>query len=127
MYLYGIDFELLTDHEPLQYIYSATSKSSARISRWVLCLLPYKFKVIYIRGKNNVADSLSRLMKMNEKGVQQTDTEDFVKFVTLNAVPKAMSVSEIEHESANDSVLKRVRGNIRTGKWTKGERTKHFK
>ena len=87
MYLYGIDFELLTDHKPLQYIYSATSKPSARISRWVLRLQPYKFKVIYIRGKNNVADSLSRLMKMNEKEVQQTDTEDFVKFVTLNAVP----------------------------------------
>ena len=49
------------------------------------------------------------------------DTEDFVKFVTQYAVPKAMSVKETEHESAIDPVLKRVHASVLTGKWTKGE------
>lgn len=83
MYLYGIDFELLTDHKPLEYIYSAKSKPSARISRWVLCLQPYLFKVVYIKGKDNIADPLSRLTQMNERRVVRTDTEDFVKLISL--------------------------------------------
>lgn len=83
MYLYGIDFELLTDHKPLEYIYSAKSKPSARIRRWVLCLQPYRFKVVYIKGKDNIADPLSRLTQMNERRVVKTDTEDFVKLISL--------------------------------------------
>ena len=38
LYLYGINFELVTDHKPLEVIYSRTSKPSARIQRWVLPL-----------------------------------------------------------------------------------------
>ena len=47
MYLYGRRFELITDHKPLECIYSARSKPSARIERWVLRLQPYEFNVIY--------------------------------------------------------------------------------
>ena len=36
MYLYGKEFELETDHKPLEAIYSVKSKPSARIERWVL-------------------------------------------------------------------------------------------
>ena len=43
MYLYGVVFELLTDHKPLEVIYSSKSNLSARIQRWVLRLLPYTF------------------------------------------------------------------------------------
>ena len=34
MYLFGNEFELVTDHKPLEVIYSAKSKPSARIERW---------------------------------------------------------------------------------------------
>ena len=61
MYLYGVDFELWTDHRPLQFIYSARSRPSARIERWVLRLQPYTFTVNYLPGSQNIADSLSRL------------------------------------------------------------------
>ena len=36
MYLYGTDFEILTDHKPLEFIYSRKSYPSARVNRWVL-------------------------------------------------------------------------------------------
>ena len=36
VYLYGIQFELLTDHKLLEVIYSSKLKPSARIERWVL-------------------------------------------------------------------------------------------
>ncbi|XP_062579420.1 uncharacterized protein K02A2.6-like [Saccostrea cucullata] len=121
MYLYGIDFELLTDHKPLEYIYSAKSKPSARISRWVLRLQPYRFKVVYIKGKDNIADPLSRLTQVNERKVEQTDTDDFMKLITLHSIPKAMSIKQIETESASDQVLKSVRNSIRKRTWPKGE------
>ena len=35
VYLYGIQFELLTDHKTLEVSYSSTSKPSARTERWV--------------------------------------------------------------------------------------------
>lgn len=35
-YIYGREFELVTDHKPLEAIYSPRSKSCARMERWVL-------------------------------------------------------------------------------------------
>ena len=37
-YIYGVKFDLVTHHKPLEVIYSARSKPSARIERWVLRL-----------------------------------------------------------------------------------------
>ena len=52
LYLYGHDFVLVTDHKPLEVIYSnKNSKTSARIERWVLRLQPYTFKVQYKPGQ----------------------------------------------------------------------------
>lgn len=61
MYIFGRHFELETDHEPLEYIYSQKSKPFACIEHWVLCLQAYDLKVIYKLGRTNIADVLSRL------------------------------------------------------------------
>ena len=45
VYLYGTTFKMWTYHKPLEFIYSARSKPSARIERWVLRLQPYSFSV----------------------------------------------------------------------------------
>ena len=50
LYLYGIWFELVTDHKLLEVINSRKSKPSARIEQWVLRLQPYDFTVIYKPG-----------------------------------------------------------------------------
>ena len=61
---------MVTEDKPLEYIYSTKGKRSvcsARIQRWVLRLQPYSFKVVYKPGKENIADSLSRLTKNQMK------------------------------------------------------------
>ena len=63
MYLYGHEFELLTDHKTLEMIYSPKSKPSLDIESLGLRLLPFTFKVKYIPVNWNVADSLSRLIE----------------------------------------------------------------
>lgn len=50
-YLAGLDFELVTDHKPLETIFKPAAKAPARIERWLLRLQPFKFKVIYKSGK----------------------------------------------------------------------------
>ena len=67
MYLYGTDFQILTDHKPLKFIYSRKSQPSARVNRWVLQLQPYRFTVRLIPGKENIADTLSRLTDQQTK------------------------------------------------------------
>ena len=112
MYLYGITFELITDHKPLEVIYSRNSTPSARIQRWVLRLQSYDFTVKYRPGAENIADALSRL-SLSQAEVTD-DAEEYVRFVARNAVPNAITIQEVERESDIDPELAAVRKCILT-------------
>ena len=116
VYLYGVDFELWTDHKPLEFIYSARSRPSARIERWVLRLQPYSFSVKYLPGHMNIADVLSRLTRI-EQAQTRNVAEEYIRFVANTAVPRAMTTDEIEEESAVDEELECVRQSVETGNW----------
>lgn len=89
-YLYGRQFQLWTDHKPLEFIYSARSRPAARIERWVLRLQPYSFTVKYMPGYRNVAHPLSHLTKMGETETRNV-AEDYSNFMAKTAVPRAMT------------------------------------
>ena len=62
VYLYGREFILETDHQPLLYLNRA-KVSNPRIMRWALALQPYRFTVRAIKGTDNLgADFLSRTL-----------------------------------------------------------------
>ena len=62
-YLYGKEFILETDHEPLIYLQQA-KMTNARVMRWALVLQQYRFRLQAITGKENIgADLLSRCGK----------------------------------------------------------------
>ena len=105
MYLYGTDFEILTDHKPLQFIYSKKSRPSARVNRWVLRLQPNCFTVRHITGKENIADSLSRLTRNKASTGLSSEAEEYVRFVAENSIPQALSPREIERASDADKEL----------------------
>jgi hypothetical protein len=59
-YLYGKEFLLETDHQPLIFLNKVKTENS-RLMRWALQLQPYRFRMIAIKGSENFgADYLSR-------------------------------------------------------------------
>ncbi|PFX23119.1 Transposon Tf2-6 polyprotein [Stylophora pistillata] len=111
---YFKDFELETDHKPLERIYSSTSRPCARIERWVLRLQGYDFKVVYRPGKTNIADALSRL---NSDHVDHGEEYDYVRAIVEDCVPVALSPREIEEASYDDEELTQVKKCVKTGNW----------
>lgn len=119
-YIYGIEFDLVTDHKPLQVIYGPLSKPCARIERWVLRMMPYKYKVVHIPGTKNIADALSRLVKQSPPSDSLSKAaEDYVRFIAVEATPDALTPKEVEIASAQDEVFAEVRECIATGDWSK--------
>ena len=111
-------FTLLTDHKPLETIYSTSSRNSARLERWVLRLQPYKFRLQYVPGKQNIADSLSRLVDKGGLSCHD-DTEEFIRFLTEASAPVAIPIRENEEESATNPEISQLRECISTGDWDK--------
>ena len=106
-YLYGGEFEVYTDNNPLTYILT-TAKLDATGQRWVASLANYNFKIFYRSGKLNVeADALSRIPWENtqvdhlEPLIVQTmlqsklETEMGIpeKYSPLNVIQKEMLVN----------------------------------
>ena len=59
-YLYGVKFELYTDHKSLKYLFSQ-KELNMRQTRWMELIKDYEFDINYHPGKaNTVADALSR-------------------------------------------------------------------
>jgi len=121
LYVFGKEFELETDHRPLQYIYSRKSKPSARVERWVLRLQAYDFKVIYKPGRTNIADALSRLNSTQPNFNSRHDFQDvcdIVQMIAVQSTPVALSTKDVEEESKTDSELEMVRTCLKTGNWS---------
>ena len=65
-YLYGRTFTLITDHQPLLSLFSASravpAQASGRIQRWALTLAMYEYTIVHRKSSQHVnADALSRL------------------------------------------------------------------
>ncbi|MCP4119584.1 MAG: hypothetical protein GY737_30120, partial [Desulfobacteraceae bacterium] len=62
-WLYGHQFEVLTDHKNLVYLFNDPTRDAGnrRWARWAVSLQQYSFTVSYVKGEENkVADYLSR-------------------------------------------------------------------
>jgi len=101
-YLIGLEFDLVTDHKPLEAIFKPTSRPPARIERWLLRLQSYRFRVVYKPGKENIADSLSRLSQETESNSFDWQGEKNIFHIVSNSIPVSLSISEIAESSTHD-------------------------
>ena len=61
-YVYGRRFKILTDHQPLTYVFTRKTKSP-RMNRFSAELKYYNYELLYKQGAtNHVPDMLSRNM-----------------------------------------------------------------
>ena len=108
MYLLGTEFDLITDHKPLDFIFNnAASKTSPRIERWALRLQSFRYKVVHKPGKCNLADPLSRLSvsasdtcdAMGPQCIASIVAEQYVNMIAKEAIPCALQWEDISFES----------------------------
>jgi hypothetical protein len=72
-YLYGKEFIINTDHNPLTYLNNLTL-SSSRLTRWRLKLAEYNFKILYKKGIINTnADAFSRIELPDNEKIHKED------------------------------------------------------
>lgn len=121
-YLAGLEFELVTDHKPLETIFKPTSKPPLRIERWLLRLQAFKFKVIYQSGKSNIADSLSRLCQLSPN-IESFDIEEthHVWALVGETTPKVVTTTEICSESKRDEMLSQAVEKTNSNSWEKSD------
>lgn len=121
IYLYGKEeFELITDHKPLEVIFGPKSRPSARIERWVMRLQSFNFKIVFRPGKSNIADPLSRLCQTDPIPF---DNHNFVYHVVEYSKPIAVTLNEIRENSENDDEVGKIITGIKQKIWV--EPVKH--
>ena len=116
IYLFGSHFKLNTDCKPVQLIFdNPKSKPPARIERWNLRLQAYDFEVKHTQGSQNPSDFLSRHSIPREE--RKLLAEEYVNFLASNAVPKAMTLSEVQLATQHDKTLQCIFWLIQNQQW----------
>ena len=93
LYIYANDFEIITDNKAVELIFgNPTSKPKARIERWCLRLLPYKFKIVHKPGSTNIADFISRNPLLHQEIQNREDVvEGHINLIAELNIPKSIS------------------------------------
>ena len=99
-------------------IYNPKRKPPALIERWLLRLQPYRFKIQYIPGAANPADVLPRLLLPHQPHIEWSIAE-YVSYVIANAVPKVMTLDQIQEASLANPILQQVHTSIESRNWPK--------
>lgn len=118
-YVYGEPVTVYTDHQPLESIYGKPRKKlNGRLERWSLRLQPYDATVKYRKGRGKPSDYMSRHV-VNTKSSSRSGkvAEEYVNFLTSEAVPKSMTLKEMREATDNDPTLSKVKEFIQSGKW----------
>nr|CAH7725339.1 unnamed protein product [Callosobruchus chinensis] len=116
IYLYGKDeFELVTDHKPLEIIFGAKSRPCARIERWVLRLQSFRYKIVYRPGKANIADPFSRLCQT--RLCPPFENSDHVQQIVEFARPIAVTLLEIKEASETDEEISKLKDGVHNNNW----------
>lgn len=120
-FLRGTEFDLVTDCQALKTLFAPTSKAPPRIERWVMLAQSYKFEIIIKPGKENIADSFSRMCKGEQCTSSFDETgEEYLFVLTVCQTPPATTINDIKQATEEDDTLKKVSQALKSGSWEKG-------
>ena len=71
-----------------------------------------------MKGNRNPSDFLSRHTSLAEPKAAEKMAEDYVNFLSLHAVPRAMTLAEIQKATKEDVTLQHLIQVIRSGEWS---------
>ena len=96
-YLYGGEFAVYTDNNPLTYVLTS-AKLDATGQRWIAALANYNFSLHYKSGKMNIeADALSRIpSREREVSIDQD---------AVRAIANAMQIGEFSEINENPNLI----------------------
>ena len=116
LYLFGKKFKLITDHAALQSIFNNIKTiQSPRLERWRLKLTTYDFQTVYRPGKMMISDYLSR--HPHARHETNTVAEQYISFITDNALPDALKLSDVAKATETDCILSCVRNALEQNDW----------
>lgn len=96
-YLYGTDFSVLTDNNPLTYVLSS-AKLDAAGHRWLAALSTFRFNIKYRAGRaNGDADGLSR----RPQAAPQEDHEYLQEKERINSMTNRLIEGEIPSDAVS--------------------------
>ncbi len=99
-YLYGSQFTVVTDNNPLTYLLT-TAKLDAASYRWLAALSTFTFNIKYRAGKHNMdADGLSRRPQgvLEDDGVSESESQQIQQF-TSHLLTSSRPLREIARET----------------------------
>ncbi|XP_024081037.1 uncharacterized protein K02A2.6-like [Cimex lectularius] len=110
-YLFCKEFELVTDHRPLMYIFGARKKlpvyAANRLQRWAYLISNYNYSIKCVKSKDNCADYLSRIDWGKQPAIDPLDEVNYFHFVA-ETVPFRLDWKKIKQGTRNDPELSRV-------------------
>ena len=104
LYLYGLSFEVITDHKPLVSLFSPNAKPPPRIERWIMRLAPFTFHVTYQAGSKNSADYLSRSNPLPHSKSDDRLAEQYIYTMLRQSTPIAVSLKHIQDATNSDKI-----------------------
>lgn len=114
-YLRGVKVIIRTDHQALSFLKS-WKMYSGRITRWILYLNQFDFKVEYIKGKDNIGPDILSRYSHDALGVQEDRVEcpDVAAFAVRDTGLLGKGLRNIVKLQEGDGFLKEVRKLYRT-------------
>ena len=127
-YLYGTDFEVVVDHEPLVSLYNVkTAALPVRVAKHKSKLRSFQFRVKYEPGSKNPCDYASRhppaektytTVERETYGIEdeEEDREILVNRIDYGYIPDAVTLQVLQYETGQDSKLRNLKEDIKKGK-----------
>ncbi|XP_062557033.1 uncharacterized protein K02A2.6-like [Armigeres subalbatus] len=95
-----------------------SKRALTRADGWALRLSPYNYDVEYVRGRENIADTSSRLYNGEDESFDEETSPWEIATLEANAV-EFLTETDIKIKTSEDDVLLRVISAIESGIWSK--------